>query len=57
MENRNKERVGPLSKRQCDIMKNFIKNGIQPHPDEIKEAGFPFFENNLPAKTSYSRLR
>ena len=57
MENRTKERVGPLSRRQCDLMKNFIRNGVQPNPDEIKEAGFPFFENSLPVKAAYSKLR
>ena len=57
MEIKTKERVGPLSKIQCELMKNYLTNSVQPHPEEMRDAGFPFFANSLPDKATYSKLR
>ena len=57
MEVKTKERVGPLSRRQCELMKNYLLNGVLPSPEEIKDAGFPFFDTILSDKNSYCRHR
>ncbi len=57
MEAKKKERVGPLSKTQCNVLIGWIVERKCPTVSELRDAEFPFFQTKAADPESYAKTR